>query len=104
MFLNLFFIIVNLASSANRSAATVRKSKERGNLSWFLFRFGIDMPSCSSDERAGFRYLADAQRSDRYAKCIKHNKPGCNIFGVSIPTVERMIREEEKFRSKAEVV
>ena len=83
-----FFIMVNSISSANRSATTVRKSKEWGNLSWFLFRFSIDIPSYSSYERVGLRYLADTRRSDRYAEYIKHNKPGYNIFGVSVPTIE----------------
>ena len=95
--------MVNLTSSANRSIVTVRKSKERGNLSWFLFRFGIDIPSCFSYKRAGLRCLADIRRSDRYTECIKHNKPGCNVFGISVLTIERMIWEEEKLRSKAEV-
>ena len=60
LFLNLFFIMVNFTSSANRSTVTMRKSKEWGNLSWFLFRFSIDISSYSSYERAGLRYLADA--------------------------------------------
>ena len=47
------FIMLRLASSANRSFITVRKEKERRNLSWFLFRFSVDMLSCSFCERAG---------------------------------------------------
>ena len=90
------------APSANRSSVAVRKSKEWGNLSWFLFRFGVDIPSYTSYKRAGLYYLADVRRSDRYTKCIKYNKPACNVFRVSVLVVERMTLEEEKLRLKAE--
>ena len=63
--------MLRLASLANRSFITVRKEKEWGNLSWFLFRFIIDIPSYTSYEKAGFRYLTNAYRFDRYIKYIK---------------------------------
>ena len=79
------------ATSANRSSVSARKDKERGNLSWFLFRFGVDMLSCSSYEKAGLRYLADTRYSNRYAEYINYNKPGYNVFGVLIFVIDRMI-------------
>ena len=60
------------------------------------------MLSYSSYERAGVRYLADTRRSDRYAKYIKHIKPAYNVFGVSVPIIERMTLEETKLRLRAE--
>ena len=74
----------------------MRKERERGNLSWFLFRFGVDMPLYSSCNRVGLWYLADSRRLDRYTECVKYNKPAYNVFRVLIPVVECMTLEEEK--------
>ena len=60
------------------------------------------MLSYSSYKQAGVYYLANACRSNQYTKCIKHNKPSCNVFSVSVPTIERIVKEEEKLWVKAE--
>ena len=95
----LLIIMLRLIASANRSSVSVRKDKERGNLSWFLFRFGVNMPSYSSYTRAGVRYLADARRSERYAEYIKYNKPGYNVFRIPVSLIDKMIRDERKLES-----
>ena len=94
--------MLRLASSANRSSVSDRKDRERGHLFWFLSRFGVDMPSCSRCEKRKLRCVADARRGNRCAECVKDRQIHCDVFGVPVPEVERMVREEEVLRQKVE--
>ena len=61
------------------------------------------MPSCSSCAGAGVCCLADARQSDYCAECIKYNKPGCNVFGVPVSLIGKIIWEEQKLENLTKI-
>ncbi|KAL2192288.1 hypothetical protein P885DRAFT_48047 [Corynascus similis CBS 632.67] len=87
----------------SRSKTSHPKTVQRRDLVYTMVRSALAMKrSCSFCESWKLKCEASSNDSSRYVECVRRGQSGCDVFGVSVQSLTRIVSQYDKLDSEME--